>query len=535
MEPLETLWDDVRELSLGTTTEITHLRSPPSALRFLRDFVSANKPCLISNAIQHWPALSNWSDNSYLLQSLSSTLVSLHLTPDGRADALAPYPTPSGSDDRCFASAHQQNDCFRSEYSALSADCDEDIAWATEAFGCLPEAVNLWIGNEFSETSFHKDHYENLYAVVSGEKHFVLLPPTDVHRMYIRNYPSAHYNYSKEDGKFVLELDEPARDVPWCSVNPYPSLEAKDREMFRFPMYFNGPQPFEVTVKAGQILYFFDLWQKDGFFSAAEEVQQSADIMESAYRLREKERSKGLARDDLDELCRELQTALGTAKWQLRAIKSLVVVTTLKPDTDNSSLLLKAKSLENHKSLVHDYQLNTSSPRKVLRERIDLEIQNSVAVVTSNQDIQVGESLKELKFVSEFEPHEALRARNFMSSQDDAVTGSKGSESSPENASGRITISDDVEQRKTSIVNDDASKEKRLKIRYWNILNAKASTLSIKNLRGVSRFKQLFGQVGVFRRQLSSPRHLDSGCSKQVKLALMLTLLIIVPFLLYST
>ncbi|CAM8922774.1 unnamed protein product [Rhodiola kirilowii] len=31
MEPLETLWDDVRELSLGTTTEITHLRSPPSA------------------------------------------------------------------------------------------------------------------------------------------------------------------------------------------------------------------------------------------------------------------------------------------------------------------------------------------------------------------------------------------------------------------------------------------------------------------------------------------------------------------------
>ncbi|CAN0880296.1 Lysine-specific demethylase JMJ32 [Linum grandiflorum] len=32
-----------------------------------------------------------------------------------------------------------------------------------------------------------KDHYANLYAVVSGEKHFLLLPPTDVHRMYIRD------------------------------------------------------------------------------------------------------------------------------------------------------------------------------------------------------------------------------------------------------------------------------------------------------------------------------------------------------------
>lgn len=27
--------------------------------------------------------------------------------------------------------------------------------------------------------SVHKDHYENLYCVVSGEKHFILLPPTD--------------------------------------------------------------------------------------------------------------------------------------------------------------------------------------------------------------------------------------------------------------------------------------------------------------------------------------------------------------------
>lgn len=25
----------------------------------------------------------------------------------------------------------------------------------------------------------HKDHYENLYCVISGEKKFILLPPTD--------------------------------------------------------------------------------------------------------------------------------------------------------------------------------------------------------------------------------------------------------------------------------------------------------------------------------------------------------------------
>ncbi|MED6123277.1 Lysine-specific demethylase jmj32, variant 3 [Stylosanthes scabra] len=229
MEEIERLWSEVRELSLGNTGTVERLQTPPTPLQFLRDFVNPNKPCIISNAINHWPALSLWAhhqahqaQHSYLSRSLSSSTVSLHLTPSGRADALAPLPSSPSS--LCFASAHvqrtpfpdalrliaspddhpslvayaqQQNDCFRSEYSALANDCDAHIDWATEAFGgALPEAVNLWIGNHRSHTSFHKDHYENLYAVVSGEKHFILLPPTDVQRLYIREYPAATYTYS---------------------------------------------------------------------------------------------------------------------------------------------------------------------------------------------------------------------------------------------------------------------------------------------------------------------------------------------------
>jgi len=69
----------------------------------------------------------------------------------------------------------------------------------------------------------------------------------------------------------------------------------------------------------------FDRWEKDPFFLAAEEVQESADRMESVYRIWVQERSGG----DLEaagvtgggptaaELRRELHTALGTAKWQV--------------------------------------------------------------------------------------------------------------------------------------------------------------------------------------------------------------------------
>nr|GEV40471.1 hypothetical protein [Tanacetum cinerariifolium] len=288
---LESLWEEVRELSLGTAQQIDRLHTPPTPLQFLRDYFSQNKPFILSASAAttlNWPATTLWTSTSYLLNTLSSSNVSLHLTPTGQADSLIPH--PSDPDTLCFASAHvqqtsfssaidaikssykegtskgfvayaqQQNDCFRAEYGALTGDCDSDVAWATEAIGGLPEAVNLWIGNDLSETSFHKDHYENLYAVVTGEKHFVLLPPTDVHRMYIREYPTAQYNYSEETGEFQLELENPVRHVPWCSVNPHPLPKNKEKEMAKFPLYHNGPKPFEVTVKAGEILYLPSMW-----------------------------------------------------------------------------------------------------------------------------------------------------------------------------------------------------------------------------------------------------------------------------------
>ncbi|KAF5817270.1 putative syntaxin 6 [Helianthus annuus] len=46
--------------------------------------------------------------------------------------------------------------------------------------------------------------------------------------------------------------------------------------------------------------------------------------MESAYRTWVRQKKEGVKSVDLDELCRELQTALGTAKWQLDEFQSAV-------------------------------------------------------------------------------------------------------------------------------------------------------------------------------------------------------------------
>ncbi|XP_054796752.1 uncharacterized protein LOC129302098 [Prosopis cineraria] len=67
-----------------------------------------------------------------------------------------------------------------------------------------------------------------------------------------------------------------------------------------------------------------DRWEKDPFFTAAEEVQESADRMESAYRKWTHAKKDASVGWDSEELLRDLQTSLGTAKWQLEEFEQAV-------------------------------------------------------------------------------------------------------------------------------------------------------------------------------------------------------------------
>ncbi|KAG9455856.1 hypothetical protein H6P81_000364 [Aristolochia fimbriata] len=80
----------------------------------------------------------------------------------------------------------------------------------------------------------------------------------------------------------------------------------------------------------------FDWWQKDVFFSAAEEVQDSADLMESVYREWERERKECFQSGVLEELRRELQTTLGITKWQLEEFEKAVKVSHQKYLAENT-------------------------------------------------------------------------------------------------------------------------------------------------------------------------------------------------------
>ncbi|KAF8023203.1 hypothetical protein BT93_F0647 [Corymbia citriodora subsp. variegata] len=80
----------------------------------------------------------------------------------------------------------------------------------------------------------------------------------------------------------------------------------------------------------------FDRWEKDPFFAAAEEVQESADRMQSTYRTWIHAKKDSSVVWNLEELRRDLHTALGTTQWQLEEFERAVQTSYGNSSTDDA-------------------------------------------------------------------------------------------------------------------------------------------------------------------------------------------------------
>ncbi|KAK7098131.1 bifunctional peptidase and (3S)-lysyl hydroxylase JMJD7-like isoform X2 [Littorina saxatilis] len=259
------LAQEARELFLDSGVPVLERTPPP--LEFYRSYVAPNKPVVLSDFTASWHALHKWN-HRYFRQVIGDLQVTVAVTPNGYADAVTDgyFVMPEerqmmvnqfldimeepGSAQGVFY-VQKQNSNLTEEFQTVMGDVETLSAWGTQVFGKAPDAVNMWIGDGRAVTSMHRDHYENLYSVVSGSKTFLLIPPSDLPFVPYESYPAAHYK--EVNGQFVIEPDEEGAQVPWIAVDPL------SPDVARYPQYANC-RPVEVTVHAGQTLYLPSLW-----------------------------------------------------------------------------------------------------------------------------------------------------------------------------------------------------------------------------------------------------------------------------------
>jgi jumonji domain-containing protein 7 len=161
----------------------------------------------------------------------------------------------------------------------------EMINFVQEVFGVSPDAVNLWIGNEQVVSSMQKDHYENVFYVLSEEKVFVLCPPADapflyqaefdrghsakmslvqksrrtsIERSFFAECPSGTFQQQYSGESIVTEKDGDSQ-VKWIQGNVEPLVDNKDAVPTNQPL-ISWTHPIRVHVKAEEMLYLPALW-----------------------------------------------------------------------------------------------------------------------------------------------------------------------------------------------------------------------------------------------------------------------------------
>ena len=176
----------ISDFWISSDTSILTLTNP-SPVEFLRECVSSYSPCILKNMTDDWPAY-QVMDIEYLLSILGSKEIKVNFTIDGRADSVQsiqldpnkPYENrfiyplclkipfskfysmlmhPHPNDAVPYLS--EQNNNFQLEFQELADLIPTNFPLSSEAFGLeQTDAVNLWIGDERSVSSLHKDHYE---------------------------------------------------------------------------------------------------------------------------------------------------------------------------------------------------------------------------------------------------------------------------------------------------------------------------------------------------------------------------------------
>jgi jumonji domain-containing protein 7 len=171
-----------------------------------------------------------------------------------------------------------QNDCLRADLPSLwdAGIFPASFNWAEQAFGVgPPDAVNLWVGNELGVSSMHKDHYENLFYVLSGEKVFTVCPPADAPFLYERECPAGIFVSSTKNGggsgwrvqQQQQQQEEGRTDdgetqstpatVRWIAANVQHKND--DQHLADYPL-LAYTHPITITVRAGEMLYLPALW-----------------------------------------------------------------------------------------------------------------------------------------------------------------------------------------------------------------------------------------------------------------------------------
>ena len=217
----------------------------PDRDTFYKNYVSLNKPVIISETINEWKALSSWTVD-YFKSIAGDTDIRVEVSPN------RVFP-PVHAQSYKQSGYHLENMTFGQYIDKITSESSvkEEYYFAQQPVDVLfpqlmndikpPDyfneksliSTNLWFAGEGNTTPMHYDLVHNLYAQVIGRKRFILFAPEQIGLLYPfpKTSPIAHFSR--------VNLDDP--------------------DPVKFPR-FQQARPLECIVEPGDILFIPTFW-----------------------------------------------------------------------------------------------------------------------------------------------------------------------------------------------------------------------------------------------------------------------------------
>lgn len=209
----------------------------PSMEHFYTNYILAEKPVILDNCINHWPALHKWKDQNYFIKLAGPRTVSIEIgSKYTDSDWTQKLITIEEFIDQYIYESHGPTG-YLAQYQLFDQIPELKADISEPEYCCFSESnesvdVMAWYGPKGTVSPLHHDPKRNLLTQVVGEKRLFLFSPSDSEHLY----PHEH------------EL-----------LNNTAEVDPRNPDLERHPKYKNA-KPYYCVLKPGQMLYIPPKW-----------------------------------------------------------------------------------------------------------------------------------------------------------------------------------------------------------------------------------------------------------------------------------
>ncbi|CAH0407885.1 unnamed protein product [Chilo suppressalis] len=199
----------------------------PSMEHFYKNYIVAEKPVVLRNCINHWPALSKWRDQNYFIKLAGARTVSIEIGRDYTESEWTQKLMTIEDFIKDFIFQTNGSTGYLAQYQLFEQipELKEDII--EPEYCCFadkdePVDVMAWYGPKGTLSPLHHDPKKNLLTQVVGEKQIFLFSPQDSEFLYPHEHELLH-NTSKVDPRQPDLLKYPKykdAKVYYCVLSP---------------------------------------------------------------------------------------------------------------------------------------------------------------------------------------------------------------------------------------------------------------------------------------------------------------------------